>query len=537
MFEHKSKVAAAVALAASFMMVLCAFAIAAPGSNADTGADLDTVKYGAASEIAIAPGYQWSYTTTFPSDLEEGTTLSFATDGETVLNELGSNATLNGHTLTVKIPANMDKGKYNIVLMAEHEASGQTEANNKAVYQWIRLNVGSEMTTDYSEHITQILKSASQELTLKAETTVEGTIEWTMDTASSSPGFELKQNTESGEWKVTGAPENVGANVIKLTAKLMIDGKVGETKELNIEFTVYNIIKVGDGDGSTINAIGGVGDEDTVLLAGVEQDGIGQVGDVKATWATNKALPTGLKLDESTGAITGSYTAPSYGSLEFTLTVSSNAGPKQSESKVVTINFEPALTFGDVKTVKSWVGNSDVTGEDMKPETEHSEITYSLESEITGIDVDTATGALIVKGTAAATASGTATVVAATEYGQTVKKSVSYIVEEVLTAPESAKIVSYIGHSNSITITTTGPAISDYKLSDDLGKALTFDKAKGELSLSSQSLYSEADKMTVTLTVISDAGQEKEIAVQIVNYSALKFTSAPSADGIFAYVS
>ncbi len=526
MFEHKRKAVAAFAMAASFMMVLCAFAAAAPGSNA-TGADLDETTYGKVSEINIAPGYQWSYTTTFPDDLEAGTTLSFAKEGDTTLNEMGTNATTEGHTLIVKIPNDQTPGRYNIVLKAEHSASGQT------AYQWIRLNVGVAMTTDYSEHITEIIKATSKEFKLSAETTVEGTIEWVMNT--SSPGFELVKNDTA--WIVTGAPTVVGPNTINLTAKLMIpdgDGtKVGETKDLKIEFTVYNEIKVGDDD--EINAIGGVGNEKTELLAGVTQD---EGPDLNVTWNHTGSLPAGLGFNESTGAITGSYTGATYGSETFTLTVTSThpAGTGQSASKQITINYEPAFTLNDVAKFGTYTGNSaTVTSDAMVPSTDqHSKITYTIKSPITGISIDSSTGALSITDSAAVTAAGTVTVVATTAYGQIVEKNVSYYVEDTLTVTAPSQLVSYQSFAKSIDITITGGSGNEITLSDDLEGAIKY--KDGKLSMTYPDVITDEAEKKITLTVKSDAGQEKSVNIQLINYSTLAFTSKPAAAGIYAYV-
>lgn len=63
-------------------------------SDAATGEDL--TGYGAVNEINIAPGYQWTYTATFPEDLEDGTETTLK------INEMGSIATmgLTDHILT-----------------------------------------------------------------------------------------------------------------------------------------------------------------------------------------------------------------------------------------------------------------------------------------------------------------------------------------------------------------------------------------------------------------------------------------------------
>ena len=106
--------------------------------------------YGSVNEIDITPGYSWQYTSRFAADLTEGMVLSFK------VNELNTNATLEGHTLKVSIPSGFQAGSYNIVLMAEHAASGQTEENGRAAYQWIRINVNANLELSYTDCINQI---------------------------------------------------------------------------------------------------------------------------------------------------------------------------------------------------------------------------------------------------------------------------------------------------------------------------------------------------------------------------------------------
>ena len=192
MFESKGKGAAAFALAASFVMVLCALA-AVPLSDA-TGDDL--TGYGTVNEISIAPGYSWSYTSTFPADLEAGTVLTFEK------NELEGVATIDNHTLKISaIPADKAGGRYNIVLKAYHVESDQT------AFQWIRITVNSAMAVDYSGCLSEIVKGTSQTIDLKSTGGI-GTVIWTA--SEMAPGLSLSGN------KITGTPTQIGANKIVL---------------------------------------------------------------------------------------------------------------------------------------------------------------------------------------------------------------------------------------------------------------------------------------------------------------------------------
>ena len=132
MFEvtNKRNMAIPSAVIAAVVMLCAAVLVCSPMSDA-TGEDLEG--YGNVNEIAIAPGYSWSYTATFPSDLEAGTVLSFQ------VNELNTNASITGHNVSVIIPTDFEPGAYNLVLKAEHADSGQV------AYQWIRITVNAAL--------------------------------------------------------------------------------------------------------------------------------------------------------------------------------------------------------------------------------------------------------------------------------------------------------------------------------------------------------------------------------------------------------
>ncbi len=169
-----------------------------------------TSQAGTVNEITIAPGYSWSYQATFPSDLTAEIAISFE------INKLGDNATLDGHTLKIGTIANSMAGNsYNIVLKAYHTASEQ------ASHQWIRINVNAEMSMDYSGCINEILKGASQNITLSSQGGI-GTVAWS--TISMPAGLTLSNNT------ISGTPSEVGLNTIQVKA----NSSQEQTKDLEI---------------------------------------------------------------------------------------------------------------------------------------------------------------------------------------------------------------------------------------------------------------------------------------------------------------
>ena len=480
----------------SVLVMLCVALVGVSDVDAATGGDL--TGYGTVNEISIAPGYTWSYTSTFPADLEAGTVLTFA------VNELDAVATIEKHTLKISaIPANMAGNAYNIVLKAYHAESDQT------AYQWIRITVNAAMSVSYTGCINEIIKGTSQTIDLKSEGGI-GTVTWAATTMA--PGLTLSGN------KITGTPTQVGANTIVLKAT----SSKGESKELTIEFTVFNVIK-GDNE-ETIVAIAG----QSVATKAIAQTGT----DLGVTWKADKTLPIGLDLDANTGVISGTYMGDTAGQSVITLTGTTAHGPSQTATKKVTINYEPAFTIaGGNDKVLTYTGNetAKVVALSISIE-EHSAITWSVPT-TAGITI-AQDGKLTITGSAAVTADGKITVTARSANGQTATKVVSYLVEDTLKITGPNKLVAKQGIlATSEAYTITGGSSNTVKISENVyGDALTF--ADGKLKITYPDPHaSEA----VTLTVTSAAGQTATINVNVVVYSTMGFSSTPGAAGVFAF--
>lgn len=478
----------------SVLVMLCVALVGVSDADAATGGDL--TGYGTVNEISIAPGYSWSYTSTFPADLEAGTVLTFE------VNELDAVATIEKHTLKISaIPANMAGNAYNIVLKAYHAESDQT------AWQWIRITVNNAMSVSYTGCINEIIKGTSQTIDLKSEGGI-GTVTWTATTMA--PGLTLSGN------KITGTPTQVGANTIVLKAT----SSKGESKDLTINFTVFNVIK-GDNE-ETIVAIAG----QSVATKAIAQTGT----DLGVTWKADKTLPAGLTLDANTGVISGKYTGTTAGQSVITLTGTTAHGPSQTATKKVTINYEPVFAIsGGAEKVLTYTGNETAKVVALSITGEHSAISWSVPT-TAGITI-AQDGKLTITGSAAVTADGKITVTARSANGQTATKVVSYLVEDTLKIAGADKLVAKQGIAASQAYTVTGGSSNTVAISENVyGKALTF--ADGKLKITYPDPHaSEA----VTLTVTSAAGQTATISVNVVVYSTMGFSSTPGAAGVFAF--
>lgn len=480
--------------ALSVLVMLCVALVGVSDADAATGGDL--TGYGTVNEISIAPGYSWSYTSTFPADLEAGTVLTFE------VNELDTVATIEKHTLKISaIPANKAGNAYNIVLKAYHAESDQT------AYQWIRITVNAAMSVSYTGCINEIIKGTSQTIDLTSTGGI-GTVTWTATTMA--PGLTLSGN------RITGTPTQVGANTIVLKAT----SSKGESKDLTINFTVFNVIK-GDNE-ETIVAIAG----QSVATKAIAQTGT----DLGVTWKADKTLPAGLTLNADTGVISGKYTGTTAGQSVITLTGTTAHGPSQTATKKVTINYEPVFAIsGGAEKVLTYTGNETAKVVALSITGEHSAITWSVPT-TAGITI-AQDGKLTITGSAAVTADGKITVTARSANGQTATKVVSYLVEDTLKIAGAEKLVAKQGIAASQAYTVTGGSSNTVKISENVyGDALTF--ADGKLKITYPDPHaSEA----VTLTVTSAAGQTATISVNVVVYSTMGFSSTPGAAGVFAF--
>lgn len=500
MNEYSKKSRTAFTAAFAVLLMLCASAVMLADDADATGEDLSG--FGDVNEISIAPGYTWTYTSTFPSDLEAGTVLSFEK------NEIGSlYATISGHTLTVSIPSGYTPGAYNIVLKAYHAESEQT------AWQWIRITVNQALSVDYAGCVNEIIKGASQTMTLSSTGGI-GTITW--NAVSLPDGMTLMGNV------VTGNPSTIGINEVKLQA---VSDK-GETKDLTITFTVYNKIKGGADE--TINAIGS-----HVASTAISQDG----SDIGVTWTvTSGTLPAGFSLDAATGVVSGTYAGHTAGQAVIVLTGSSTAGPNQTATKKVTINYEPAfaITGGDSR-VLTYTGNAVAKTVQLGISEDSSDLTWSVPETI-GITIDQ-TGLLTITGSAAVTADGSITVSVQSANGQSATKTVQYLVEDTLSITGDSVLNAVVNGTKSTgAFTITGGSSNTVAISDNGGYAsgLSWNPDSNVLTMSN---YPEAHSASaITLTVTSAAGQTATAEVTVTVFSGMGFTSAPGATGIFAFV-
>ena len=174
------------------------------------------------SEIEIAPGMRYTYTPTFPSDLNP--TVKIHTEGEGLNGTGGNWGTVSGKQLTVNVPANATPGsKYQVTLRAT--TTNPTQTLDIPIVFAISSNM---ITSGYQPNIV-----TGDNINFLPTVTGMGTFTWSVSSGKTLPEG-LTLNSSTG--KVTGTPTKMGEQTIHLTAT----SSFGETSELAVTFSVVS---------------------------------------------------------------------------------------------------------------------------------------------------------------------------------------------------------------------------------------------------------------------------------------------------------
>ncbi len=478
-----SKTAAVIAVMA---MLFAGSLLLTDGSDA-VGEDLSPT-YGEPTNINIAPGYRWTYTPEFPSDLTQYLTVSLKVNDSNV-------GSVSGKTVTVNIPTNASVGtKYNVVIQAS-----MTSPVAQTAYQYVTFTVVNGLNV--SGTINDIIKGSNIDFT-PTGTSDMGAVAWAVTSGKALPaGLSLSNG------KIVGTPTEIGLQTVYLTATAN-----GQSKNLEVSFTVYS--KIVGGEAQTIRSYD----------SNVSSDAIVNGSDIGVTWAvTSGTLPAGFTLNPSTGVISGKSAAVQ--SSTITITGTSAHGPSQSATKQITIQSEPVLTLSCSDSILTYRNNaSDVSATISSPMT--SEKTWTI-SEFSGASVTD--GILKVKNSTAVGMDQTVTVTCSTAYGQSETIDITVSVEDTLAISGDTVLNLLAGTEGSTTsFDVTGG--SDNILAattDDAG--LTVRIADGKL----YAIDNSAEQgLIATVTVTSAAGQIVSAEVEINVYNQLVFSSVPTAGAI-----
>ncbi len=451
------------------------------------GEDLSST-YGEPTNINIAPGYRWTYTPEFPSDLTQYLTVSLKVNDANV-------GSVSGKTVTVDILTNASVGtSYNVVIQAS-----MTSPVSQTAYQYVKFTVVNGL--DVSGTINDIIKGSNISFT-PTGTSDMGTVVWTVTSGKTLPaGLSL------ADGKVTGTPSELGLQTVYLTAAAN-----GQTKNLEVSFTVYSKI------------VGGSAETITSYNSDVSSTAITNASDIGVTWkVTSGSLPTGFSLNSSDGVVSGMSAVVQ--STDITITGSSTIGPSQSVTKKITIRSEPALVLDCDSSILTYKNNAAEKFATVGS-TDSSTRTWSI-STFGGASIDN--GILKVVNPTDAGMGQKITVTCSTAYGQTETIDITVDVEDTLSISGDTVLNLLAGTEGSTTaFAVSGGSGNSFAASSE-NTGLSVRIADGKLYAQNSSAV---QGLKAIVTVTSAAGQTASTDVTIDVYNQLVFSSVPTAGAI-----
>ena len=478
-----------IAACATFLFVATCFTVCA--QNTDAAYEPN---YGNIYEINLAPGFTYTYTPKYPGDLSVTTSIEKCEN-------TGITATMSGGTLTVSVKNGVTSGSYDLILKATTSTAGIAQT----AYQHIRINVVNGLSVSGS--INNIVLGNSIDFTPTGSSDM-GNVVWKVKDGTTLPaGLSLVNG------KIVGTPTKVGVQTISLTATAK-----GESKDLTITYTVYNVIK--DNADETIFSHG-----NNVSSTAIKQTGT----DLNVTWKIKSGtMPEGFSLNNTTGIISGKSEELKTSTIVIIGTTGTGITPVQTIEKTITIVSEKDIVLnngpGSTGALLTYTGAGDRYLQ-MDTITGTSKVTWSV-SGLTGVTIDQ-NGKITYKDT---TPTGSFTVTATTANGQTESKTIN-VKNEGKGDITGDSMVSCIA-GNSKVVRYTSNVTGDWSIdSSSIPSGVTVTMDNGTLTLSSDS---PCNAFNVKIVLKTSANQiiSKTITCQIIN--GLVFDSDPT-NGAIAY--
>ena len=318
-------------------------------------------------------------------------------------------------------------------------------------------------------------------------------------------------------------------------------GAIGGTPTAVSSSTTYTITATNTGGSSTANVTFVVNDiapssltyspNSFTLTKGTAMTTVTPTasGGVITTWAVSPSLPTGLSLDSSTGAISGTPSAIT-SSATYTITASNTGGSTTADVTIVVNDVAPsALTYSPntftltkgsaMTTVTPTASGGPVTSWSVSP---------SLPS---GLSLNSSTGA--ISGTPSAVTSSATYTVTATNTGGSTTADVTIVVNDIapssLAYSPSSLTLTKGTAMTTVTPTSSGGAITNYSVSPSLPSGLSLDSSTGAISGTPTAVTSSA---TYTVTASNSGGSTtadvtivvNDVAPSALTYSPTSFT-------------
>jgi len=234
------------------------------------------------------------------------------------------------------------------------------------------------------------------------------------------------------------------------------------------------------------------------------------------TYSVSPALPTGLTLSTSTGAITGTATGIS-SATTYTITVTDSSSDTATNTFSLTVNAAVSATQAVATTLltqnKAATSFTPVTGANGT-----TPLTYSVLPALpTGLSLNTSTGA--ITGTATGTSSATTYTVTVTDAnGATATRTFSLTVNAAVSATQAVSTKSLTQNYAAVSFTpvtgSNGTGTLAYSVSPTLPTGLSFNTSTGAIT-GTATVTSSATTYTVTVTDTNSASATNTFSLTV----------------------